>query len=79
MFVNGILFNSEIWNGISQEDMKEMEAIYHQVMRVICGAHAKTAIEHLYLEIGEKPLRHIITNRRLMYLQQILQKEIKSL
>ena len=79
MFVNGILFNSEIWNTISQEDMKKMEAIDHQVMRVICGAHAKTAIEYLYLETGEKPLRHIITNRRLMYLRHILQKEDKEL
>ena len=79
MFVNGVLFNSEVWNPINQEDIKKIEAIDHQVMRVICGAHAKTAIEYLYLETGEKPLRHIITNRRLMYLKHILHKDVKEL
>jgi hypothetical protein len=75
MFVNGILFNSEVWNFISKEDIKKLEAIDHQIMRVICDSHAKTAIEYLYLETGEKPLRHIITNRRLLNLHHILKKD----
>ena len=49
------------------------------VMRVVCGSHATTAIEYLYLETGEKPLRHIIPNHRLLYLHYILQKEVTEL
>ena len=60
MFVNGIIFNSEVWNSTSKEDIKKLEAIDHQITRVVCDSHAKTAIEYLYLETGEKPLRHII-------------------
>ena len=79
MFVNGVLFNSEVWNSINKEDITKLEVIDHQVMRVICNSHAKTAIEYLYLETGEKPLRHIISSRRLLYLHHILSKEDSEL
>ena len=72
MFVNGVLLNGEIWNSTSQEDKKKLEAIDNQVMQVVCGSHAKTAMECLYSETGEKPLRHIITNHKILYLHHIL-------
>ena len=34
MFVNGILFDSEVWNSTSQEDIKNLEAIDHQVCKL---------------------------------------------
>ena len=45
MSVNGVLFNSEVWNFISKQDITKLEVIDHQVKRVIFDSHTKTAIE----------------------------------
>ena len=43
-------FNSEVWNGISDTDLKDLSVIDHKIMRVITGAHSKVPIEMLYIE-----------------------------
>ena len=45
----------------------------------ITGAHAKVQSEFLYLETGVIPLKDIISNRRLMYYQNILKKQPNEL
>ena len=79
MFLNGVLYNSEVWHSPTKEDIKKLEVIDHQIMRTICDAHSKTPIEFLYLETSEKPLSYIISSRRLMYLHQIIQKDENEL
>ena len=75
MFVSGVLFNSEVWNSITKEDITRLEVIDHQLMIVICVSHSKTPTGFLYLETAEKPLGLIITSRRLNHLHHILQKD----
>ena len=75
MFINGVLYNSEVWHNLSTTDIAIIENIDHQLIRVICNAHSKTPIEFLYLETKSQPLSHIISTRRIMYLHHILQKE----
>ena len=79
MFLNGVLYNSEVWHSLTKEDIHKLETIDHQIMRAICDAHSKTPVEFLYLETSEKPLNYFISIRRLMYLHQILQKEENEL
>ena len=75
MLINGVLFNSEVWHGIADNDVKALERIDEHLLRSLVKAHAKTPIEFLYLESGTMPIRFIISSRRLMYLRTILIKE----
>ena len=78
-FLNGVLYNSEVWHSLTKEDISNLEVIDHQVMIAICDAHSKTPVEFLYLETSAKPLTYIISSRRLMYLHHIVQKEENEL
>ena len=73
-FVNGILFNSECWHSITKEDIRKLEVVDHFLLRSVLGAHAKVPIEHLYLETGSLPIRHVIRSRRLCFLQTLLKR-----
>ena len=75
MFVNGVLFNSEVWQGLNSTDITMLEHVDHQLLKVICNGHAKTATEFLYLETASLPLKYIIASRRIMYLHNILTRE----
>ena len=79
MFLNGVLYNSEVWHSLTKEDISKLEVIDHQLMRAIFDAHSQTPIEFLYLETAEKPLSYIISSRRLMYWHHINQKEDNEL
>ena len=43
-----------------------------KILRQILGAHSKTAVEALYLELGCVPFRYIIQARRIMFLHYLL-------
>ena len=80
MFINGVLYNSEVWQGLDSTDLTMLEKIDHQIMRVICNnAHSKTPIEFLYLETAANPLKYILSSRRIMYLQNILSRDKEEL
>ena len=72
MFVNGILCNSEAWHAISEKHIEQFEVMDRSLMKSIIKAHPKVQNEFLFLETGAIPIREVITNRRLMYLQNIL-------
>ena len=44
------------------------------LLRYITNSHAKVQTEFLYLETGTIPLKQVINNRRMMYLQNILKR-----
>ena len=71
MFVNGILYNSEAWQGIKDKDLFVFEKADEALLRRILGAHPKIPIEALYLETKSIPIRYIIASRRIMYLHAI--------
>ena len=48
MLLNGVLFNSESWHGVTDNDMKTLESIDEQLLRSLVSAQAKTALEFLY-------------------------------
>ena len=75
MLVNGILFNSEAWHGVSTEDLIILEKVDEALLRGLLMAHSKIPLEALFLETNSIPIRIIVASRRLMYLHNILQKE----
>ena len=72
MFVNGVLYNSETWQGLGTTDLTILENIDHQLIHIICDEHAKTPVEFLYLESGCLQLKNMVSMHRIMYLHHIL-------
>ena len=79
MLVNGMLFNSEAWHSISEDELRMLEAVNEHLLRSLVKGHSKTSIEFLYLESGALPIRFIISTRRLLYLQTILKRPQEEL
>ena len=78
-FINGILFNSEVWPKINKSDIEDLEKIDHLILRKILGAHSKSPVEMLYLETSSLPIPYIISSRRAIYLQTILKRSDQEL
>ena len=72
--LNGILFNSEVWHSVDDKDIAQFVEIDKYLLRGLTEAHAKTPVEHLYLETAALPVPFIISARRMIYLQTILQR-----
>ena len=66
-FLNSCLFNSEVWSGLSETNLKDLNIIDHKILQVITGAQAKVPTEMLYLETSQLPLAHVISVRRLVF------------
>ena len=79
MLINGVLFNSEAWHGITATHVTRLEMVDHQLLRVITSSHAKVAVEFLYLETGSIPLQFVIKSRRLNYFKNIIDKNENEL
>ena len=79
MLLNGVLFNSEAWHGVTDQDIKILESIDEHLLRSLVKGHAKTPLEFLYLEAGAVPLRFLLSSRRMIYHQNILKREDKEL
>ena len=71
-FINGILFNSEGWHGITDDDVRVLEKVDEALIRALIKGHAKVPIEFLYMETGCVPIRHILSSRRMLSLQTLL-------
>ena len=71
MLVNGTLFNSDIWYGLTKYNVAELEDVDKVLLRRVLETPISTPIESLYLEMGCIPLRYIIMGRRLMYLHYL--------
>ena len=74
MLLNGIMFNSEIWYNVKEEEEKKLSEVDEFLLRSILGAPAKTPKEALFLETGCVPIKYILKMRRLMYLHHILKR-----
>ena len=75
MLVNGILYNSEGWHGVSKDQVRALEKVDEHLLRSLFQIHPKAPLEFLYLEAGLVPIRHIISSRRLLFLQTILNRD----
>ena len=79
MLLNGILYNSEAWHGITENELKRLEDVDEHLLRSLVRAHAKTPLEFLFLETGAIPIRHVLACRRMINLQTILRRDDSEL
>ena len=75
MLLNGILYNSESWHSVTETEYRMLESVDEHLLRALVDGHSKTPLEFLYLEAGVIPIRYIMSSRRLMYHQVILQRD----
>ena len=75
MLINGILYNSEAWHGVTNAHIAKLESIDSALLKGILKAHSKTPTEFLHLETGTLPLRWVIAQRRINYLRHIMSRD----
>ena len=79
LFIHSVLFNSKTLHGLKKTDIADIDIIDHQLLRFICSAHAKTPVEFLYMETGSVPISHIISQRTINYLYEIVNRNDSEL
>ena len=79
MLINAILFISESWQDVKEDDVKDLERADEALLRGLVHGHAKVAIPALYLHLGQEPIRFILASRRILYLHTILNREDKEI
>ena len=75
MLINGILYNSEAWHAVTDEDILTLQKVDEMLLRFLLNSHSKAPIEFLYLESGAIPIKYILSSRRMTYLQTILRRD----
>ena len=73
IFINGILFNSEVWYSLTKNQIKKLEDVDKLLLRRFLHAPISTPCEALYLELGAIPISFILQARRLMFLHYLLE------
>ena len=79
MLINGLLYNSEAWHSVTQEDIRGFEKVDESLLRFLLGSHPKAPLEMLYLESGATPIRYVLTSRRMNYFHTIIRREDEEL
>ena len=79
LLISSLLTNSEAWHNVTTRDIENLESIDEKLLRRILEAPITTPKEMLYLELGCCPIRFLIKQRRIMFLQYILKQEEDSL
>ena len=75
MFINGILFNAEIWYGLTKTELSEFENLDRLLLRRILNVPFSTPKEAYYLELGITQISEIIQMRRIQYLHNLVTRE----
>ena len=73
-FLNGCLFNCEVWGNYKQQNIHDLEKIDHMILRSITGIQAKAPTEFAYMETASQTVTNVISVRRMTYLQVILKR-----
>ena len=79
MFINAVLFNSEVWYPVKDKDFEELEMIDKKLLKRFLETPSSTPSELLYLELGCIPLVEIVKSRRLMFLHYLLTRNENEL
>ena len=74
-----MLTNFEIWYGLRESEIAELEEVDKLLLRRIVGAPDSTCIESLYLELGVTPIHVTLKARRVNYLHYLATLEENSM
>ena len=71
IMINGMLTNCEVWYGLTDNEVGQLEEVDRLLLRRILNVAASCPVETLYLELGCVPLRIVIKSRRINYLHHL--------
>ena len=71
LFLNSILTNSDIWYGLKNSELEELESLDKDLLRQILKTPFTTPTESLFLELGCMDIKTIIKSRRINYLHYL--------
>ena len=74
-----ILYASEMYYNLKENEIKRIERIEENFMRKILNTTKGCPIVQLYLTLGQIPARYEIKKMKLMFLKYILEQSEKSL
>ena len=77
--MSSVLFNSECWYNLTEAELNLLETVDLMFLRKLLEVPKGTPKEMLYLELGCRPFREIIRERRLGFLHYILNQDPKSM
>ena len=73
--IGGMLFNAEVWYGLTKAQVEKLEEPDKMLLRRIFETPISTPIECLYLESGSIPVEFILRGRRIMYFHYLVTRE----
>ena len=71
MFLNGVIYSSESWYGVTEEEISELEKLDNMLLRSIFEVPQSAPVVSLFLESGCVRVRNIIKARRVNFLHQL--------
>ena len=79
LFISTVLHDSEAWYNMTEQDVKTLEDCDLMVLRQYFSLHSKCAKELPHLELGALPLRFVIMQKRILYLNYLLNESEEAL
>ena len=79
LVISSILSSSEVWYGVTTEELRQLEEVDEIWMRKLLDCSYNVPRDLLFLELEIVPIRFIVQMRRLLYLHHILQQKKDSL
>ena len=79
MLVSKLVYNSEVWYNVSDDQISKLEQIDEMWMRKLFSLAKSAPKEGIYIESGKMPIRFIVMIRRLMYFWHVLHRNENEL
>ena len=79
LLLSSLLLNSEAWVNLSDSDIRALERTDEILLSKILESDSNTSKTYKYLELGIYPIRFEIMERKLLFLQYILQQDKESM
>ena len=75
ILISSMLFTAEAWSGLTEKQLARLEVVDTSLLQKLAGGHVKCATEFYHLETATWKLRHHVSYLRIIYHQNILQRE----
>ena len=72
VFLKTILYNSETWNNLTNNDVSKLNVIQNKYLKWMLHTPKGTCTSFTLLELGLLPISHVIAYRKLSFLHHIL-------
>ena len=79
ILLGSMLTSSECWLGLTQKQVRKLEMVDEMLLERVLEAPSYSSRALLYLSLGLVPIRFILMQKRLLFLQYILHEKEESL